>query len=390
MILRKFQSIASSSFVALLFSLSLHPLFSQAAVLDCKALFSVTSDSDSSSSKTWFSKISFSGVENILINEKVVKAENLKVAMTQNGKRPSGTTVGMLRLTFADGTMAIWKPGTWSPMGEVTAYKAARLVGSRLVPPTVLRTFDAEAIDHAKIDSELAGQLIGKTGSIQFFVETPIDLLNMNKEQRQTLWAQVPENQKNDRNLFNFVFGQWDLHWGNLLVDESKSIVSIDNSAIRNRQMVRYGELPYLRKFSFYRLTKNSVDSITRAAFPFDHPIILKNPSKADFTSLVKNFVEPLEIERFWHWRKDSADNTMNIIFWDNAIWIQAIGYSNYGPIRAGTVYSDKTLDYYRALTPEKLREVFPNKDFSDDYVREILDRRNQIISAIDDAAQSP
>jgi hypothetical protein len=334
------------------------------------------------SSIPWFEKINFSETEALLQNSEVASVKGLK----------NGTTDGVSLVTFQDGTKAVWKPGQEN-LAEVAGYRAARSVGSSLVPPTVER------------------ELFGRVGSLQLFVRVSLDITN--PTERPKIWEKVPAEQKAERNIFNFVFGNWDLHWGNVLVDDSYSIVQIDNGAINRRQMVRYGELPFIRRLD----VKDGVQSEANT-FPFESAVYLEKPSilgviealekyvtRADlaeyvsvrlkkfknmtpeiresFRGLIRNGADAVELAHFIDDHKEifsPSDLSMRIAVWDGAVWIQAIGFQNYKPIAVGDVPA-RVISAYRELTFTSLRQVFPKAIFDDKWIQEALARRDQILN---------
>jgi hypothetical protein len=323
----------------------------RANVVECRAVLS---------KGPWYNKIDFGVVEEVLSTLPVVKFVHLHDALAEMGKKPSGTTLGIRLLVFEDRTKAVWKPDGRQTEGEVGAYQAAKLVGYRLIPPTVARSI---------------GDL---TGSIQYFVDSPVDLLALTRQQREQLWTKVSVKEKSERDIFNFVFGQWDRHWGNVLVDEARSLIAIDNGAVRSRQMVRFGELPFIARLPFKGEAAKKAAGTDWGSFPFNQSILLERPTKEAFTEIVGQYVDSMSIDRFW---KERTDTTMRIVIWDNHVWIQAIGFGNYGPILPMS-FPKETMQAYRKLTYENLRTALPFPAFSDKQIFEILERRDQILEA--------
>jgi hypothetical protein len=202
------------------------------------------------------------------------------------------------------------------------------------------------------------------------------------------LWDRVPNWQKSQRDIFNFVFGNWDLHWGNILIDDSDSIVQIDNGVIRGRMMVRYGELPWVRKLSYSTEAKLSE---RLGPFPFDNFVHLDKPSIDQFAELVRSKADPKDLANFVNIRTKNKveDMTMNVAFWDNGIWIQSIGYSNFKPIIPQT-FSKKVIDSYRALTFDNMKALLPPGVFQDKVILEMLGRRDQIVRAAERRGMTP
>lgn len=403
--------------VLCLFPLLLHLSEAKAAVR-CEQLFLHSLQG----SVPWFEKIQFTEIETTLGHGQIQNIQNLKSAFSESGKKPSGTTQGMLLVTFSDGTQALWKPGEKN-LAEVAAYTAARAVGSHLIPPTVGRTIEITSFTERasqNLDHSLLEPMLGKTGSLQYFVKTPIDLLKMNTADRQALWNKVPIEQRAERDIFNFVFGNWDLHWGNILVDEANTIVQIDNGAMTSRQMVRFGELPFLRKAGFKREARGKPAEGSGEPFPFDSAIFLDHPTLftvikklhpyltpkdlanyikyrvknfdslkdkpelvEEFRALVESGISLEEIEHYLagHEAFSASNLTMKIVYWDNAVYIQSIGFANYQPV-VPPIFPSKLIKAYRSLTYEKLRAILPPALFGDQAIREMIQRRDQILKA--------
>lgn len=394
---------------------------------ECGDLFS-GAQAEAAHERPWFESIEFSTIERTLRDEKIVAVQDLKKALSDSGKKPGGTTPGMLLMTYGDGTQALFKPGR-DNLTEVAAYNIARLVGSRLVPPTIKRTLDAGAFAES-VDPKLREAISGQTGSLQYFVRTPYDLTTLGGVERATLWAKIPDEQKAQRDIFNFVFGNWDLHWGNVLVDASPSIVQIDNGVIRSRLMVQYGERPFIRRLSFSKELKDKNKNVEKRPFPFNNAVYFERPSMIDFVeafrdqvhlkdlaNYVKNRLKNVQerrpppdvtdtfavmimenapvwkLERFIAnhaaYKFEVANLSMKAVGWDGAIWIQAIGFQNYGAIKPA-VFSKRVLNHYRALTFETLRQIFPVDLFGDVNIYEMLGRRDQILAAAEKAGTIP
>lgn len=321
----------------------------------CESLFSAVPP------KSWFEKVDFAIVEATLKTGEIALIEELEHL---------GTTEGLARVTFADGTQAIWKPGQKN-LAEVSGYNLAKRVGSRLIPPTVERT------------------IAFQVGSLQYFVATSIDLRTLKKEARTRIWQMVPASQRAEREIFYFVFGNWDLHWGNVLVDDSLSIAQIDNFHIRSRLMVRYGELPFVRRMSL-KEGHPLAQTTTRTQFPFDQAVLLAAPTFDELTRQLEPHANAKELARYVDYRreKETEDLTMRFALWDGAVWIQAIGFQNYGP-RIPPVFPPAIVEAYRRLTFAHLREDL-SPDFSDTQIFEMLARRDELLKQVEIANTMP
>jgi hypothetical protein len=325
----------------------------------------------------WFKKITFRKTEDLMKNGRILSIRPLGEFQEASGKKKSGTH-SVYILSFEGGVKAAWKPDG-DPGIEVGAYRAARLIGSRQVPPTVVRTISAEGVDLNAVAPAVFGEVQGRTGSAQYFVDSSIDLLG-GKLSKQEVFAKIPQKQISDRLLFNFVFGQWDAHMGNIIVDDSYSIALIDNGAINSRLAVRYGELPFRCNMGVKPSARIAPEK-EPATFPFDQAVTLNNPTKEQFADFMNARLEPSQIDAFWKWREKSKDNTMAIVVWRNAVWIQGIGFQNYGPQKPD-VFSASTIEGYRSLNFDNLRKALPPV-FADDRIREMLGRRDQVLRAV-------
>jgi hypothetical protein len=310
-----------------------------------------------------WNKVRFADVEKTLKTGKITTIENQKLKRKQEGKNPQGTSETYL-LTFENGMQGIFKADLHdSAAAEVGAYQIDRkLLHHRLVPPTVYRTIDGLGF-----------------GSIQYFVKSDVDWMEW--EVRNSF--PVSRTDESNRDAFYFVFGQWDRHAGNVIVDDTGHFALIDNTSIKSRNKVRYGELPYIIKFS--SLSQYQKPSPT--AFPFDDFKEFVNPTPFELLDFFQGKVGLKAIQNhFKWWFKTDKNNeykpfTLRIIFWENRVWIQTSHPVNasYGPIQFEFL-SRKTLDAYRALTFESLREILDPKAFPDINIREMLERRDQLL----------
>lgn len=177
-----------------------------------------------------------------------------------------------------------------------------------------------------------------------------------------------------------------------MIVDDALEIALIDNSGIRSRQQVGFGELPYRPKI---RLSSQARNKNWPATFPFHKPKFFDHPTIDDLYAYLVNVVDPKSWQSFAkHYgepKKDGKprDLTSNVVIWQDDVWIQAIGDENYGPI-VPEVISQKLLDKYAALTFQQLRADLSPTVFSDIWIREALGRRDQILKAARNIRRGP
>jgi hypothetical protein len=328
---------------------------------------------------SWQATVRWEEVEGRLLRDPVVAVESMSDFLRRTGHRFTGHGSVFL-ISFASGLQAAVKPRQVSAASEAGAYRASQWLKSNLVPPTVQRRFRASDFEALQLSPDWIRELTAQVTSVQLFIESPYDLSALSVEAREELWSQVSEDQKIERTLFAFVFGQWDLHWGNLILDANFSLAMIDNENIRTRQAVRYGELPFLWSL---RLQPSFESGASFGSFPFHENHLLVRPDGNQIRTFLGDRVSDQAWENFWKWHLNKPDLTMRIVFWQNAVWIQRIGFGNYGPLVIRRRPRPEVLAQYRSLTLADLRSFFPSLDFSDEHLLEMLDRRNQVLAAV-------
>jgi hypothetical protein len=331
--------------------------------------------------RAWNYKISFRKIEENLKNGRIVSIKSMRTVLEVEGKKPSGSHNALL-MTYEDGMKAVYKANKWHEAeAEAGIYQVMnKKIRSRMVPPTVTRDLGAEL--KVFLPEEIFENSVG---SLQYFVKSSRDITDPKQ------WAEAEvlfsEKEKSDRDIFYFVFGQWDRHRGNLIVDDSGHMALIDNSLIKQRQQVRFGERPFIGHMT---LTKEAKNRSWPDEFPFQSTVFLNNPTVEELRLALGADVEPLKFEKFVeHWSKRS-DRTCHLAVWKDRVWIQSIGSANYPPL-VPNFYSQSTLSAYRVLTHDDIREFFPNNfDFTDVWIDEILERRDQILKASETMPKIP
>jgi hypothetical protein len=318
----------------------------------------------------WYDKIDPAVIEERLKNSPIKQVVTVKEYLTGLGKGGGGASQPYI-VTFADGMKAVWKPEEKlrNSYAEKAAYDLARLVGRPLVPPTVIREID------------------GRSGSLQYWVDSSIDLKGKGVK-AEDIFARVPADAYSDARIFQYVFGQWDIHAGNIIIDDSYAIAVIDNTGIKDRLKMRYGEQPY----KLWMGLKKGVQLPSRwdsADFPFDKAIVLKDATFESFKAAIGDLAEAKNIEGAWKWLAKRPQE-ISIVLWDNAVWIKRDSQWNGGPIKVPS-FPAATVERYKRLTFENLRAVLPPL-FSDKHIRDILERRDQIVrqSSLSDSQRRP
>ena len=244
---------------------------------------------------------------------------------------------------------------------EVAAYQASIKLGFPYVPPTVIR------------------EIAKKKGSLQLFVKTTID--PSSEDNFQKAWEELNEEEKTNLKVFYFVFGQWDTGPHNSLIwrqDRKIHLIAIDNSGIGNQQYVKYGQLPFVR--TIYNDALETDD--WHKDFPFEEAQIIEDPT---LENLRKVFGKRLP-DSFYSSFKGYA-HPFRYVIYKNSIWRQ-FHYNDTQErfINVGVLndFSDKTKEKLRLLNLSVLHEIFTVEGkvrFSDEHLRAILERRDQILA---------
>jgi hypothetical protein len=243
---------------------------------------------------------------------------------------------------------------------EVAAYHASVELGFPYVPPTVIYTID------------------GLQGSLQLFVDTKIDALAPGVY-RQTLQEVDPEELA-DLKVFYFVFGQWDSGPHNILIldgQEKKHLIAIDNSGIKQRQYVRYGELPFVRTNYSEAL---ETDDWYGASFPFDQAKTIHDPSPENLKKVFGTaFPDP-----FYQSFK-SYKSPLTYVIYQNSLWRQFHAEEPEFVKSYTATISEKTHQALQRLDLALLRKFFKEAKeaefLNDDYLQAILERRDQVLA---------
>ncbi len=294
--------------------------------------------------KAWFDEISFDETENSLLNQSIESAVSVNDYLRSQGKvvsQSTGTSPAFV-VTLKDGTKGVFKPlgekNTREVVnGEAAAYRVSKLLGLRVVPPTVLRKFGSEA-----------GELSNSFGSFQFFVETKIDVLRENNDNS---LSKITDTEWNQANLVHFLIGQWDRHTGNFLIDNNGRLVVIDNGAMNAKTQWRLGDYPWVA-----RGTEVPELAVTDQPFPFDSPSgVLKNPNRKmvgeRLGHVLGRYQQELVATKLKH---QTPDKTFTYTFWNRKLYAQRFGKLKKLSI---SFLSEKTQERIQNLKMEEVAE---------------------------------
>jgi hypothetical protein len=301
----------------------------------------------------------------ILETSKIVGIKPMKDALTEQGKKIEFEGKVFL-ITLKNNVKAVFKSipidDQGDAMAEVAAYKASLRLGFPYVPPTVLRNVH------------------DMKGSLQLFVDTPIDLLQEREFEKYS--KKFKKKDWNNLKVFYFVFGQWDSGAHNLLAYSSQSTkaiypIAIDNSGIRNHQHVRYSELPFVRVIYSEKLNTN--DWIK--PFPFEGYKIIHKPSHHNLKKTFGNKLPESFYQNF-----QSYGKPLKYVVYQNSVWRQYHAFDKNFVKSYTKKCSQKALSALQKLDLKTLKEIFwhaKGNDFlTNSYLKSILERRDQVVKS--------
>ncbi|HXH54301.1 MAG TPA: hypothetical protein VNK03_00940 [Gammaproteobacteria bacterium] len=278
-------------------------------------------------------------------------------------------------VTLADDTQVVFKPVPSDDLGdahaEVAAFKASKFLGFPEVPPTVIRKIN------------------GKTGSLQLYVEPTQDILKPGAYEK-VLQNAAPDDLANLK-LFYFVFGQWDSGPQNLIVTKKSDrihLVAIDNSGIRNRQYVQYSHLPFVRVCYSELLNTND----WHLPFPYQNVKMIENPTFEKLYEILGDKFPKKTLMNLSKHTKKSTDFHRYVIY-KNSLWIQFHASDISFVLSHTDHYPQKTIAMLKRLNKRVLDNIFSEAKGSDfltnDYLEAILNRRDQVVKAYENARKN-
>lgn len=299
----------------------------------------------------------------MLKNSPIVNSLPMREYLISRGKKVEFDNPVFL-ITLASGIQAVFKPCIDNNdmddcYAEIIAYKACQFFGFDFVPPTVIRTINAN------------------TGSLQLFIETEIDALDPCVYALAIKRADAADiaNLK----IFYFVFGQWDTGPHNLLMKAEGDLIkliAIDNSGICNRQYVTYGELPFVRVCYNEKFNTSDFDQ----PFPFKQVSCIHKPTEQYLNILFQGCV-PQAI-----CRKLSGKKSLYYIIYQNSLWLQFHAEDNSFEKSFTTNYCTKTMSRLKTLSLDVLKnEIFNDLPADSNllkiqFLSSILERRDQVL----------
>lgn len=243
----------------------------------------------------WDHNLDHRDIENRLTHEQVTSCIPMQEYLSSIGKISDFDNEVFL-VILESGVKAVFKLSECR-FAEVAAYKASSILNLHLVPPTVLRIVN------------------GQEGSLQFFVDPDVDLQN---EDPDYLSKIIDSKMMDAMRLFYFVFGQWDLNFGNQIVQYNEDrayLALIDNAGIYDQQQSQYGDFSFVR-VAYSDLRNDDWD----IPFPFDQAITLENATMDELHEAFKDFFDYEKSLKMW---KRYHEQGITYCTWRNCLWIQ-------------------------------------------------------------------
>lgn len=191
------------------------------------------------SQPAWDNKLDFDEIEHRLLTEPIVSKQNMRSFLQKIGKQARFLHPVKL-VTLKSGLKAVMKK-EGAIYGEVGAYKASKALGLRLVPPTVIRENN------------------GKKFSLQFYVDSPIDLVRTGHG----YFKKLDPKDASDMHIFNFLLNRWDGHTGNQLMSYHKGRYYL--ALIDNAGSTFLSHKPHLTTKKIYGSTYLALKKLTQA-----------------------------------------------------------------------------------------------------------------------------
>ncbi|MBI2774455.1 hypothetical protein HYX58_00395 [Candidatus Dependentiae bacterium] len=254
--------------------------------------------------------------------------------------------------------------------GEIAMYNASRFFGLDIVPHAILlKSKNAEGKDTVSFCSQWIDQ------SIQIS-----DSLHVKKSVSIAEWENM--------NIIQFLFGQYDRHLGNLIIQkDTHKLYLIDNEAIANvDQFV----------FAYSSDKKKSCPWVGNVGDFVAHIKIDPDTEPKDFESVLNAQQDPALIHAAFPqvdiWTKIDIDNGYCRI-WRNRLWRQFYASSREIAAPFSETIASDLLQKIKTLTPDQLASFWPSipfemekeglnqyKELIETFVRKTMERRQMIL----------
>ncbi|MDR1260151.1 MAG: hypothetical protein LBJ83_00220 [Oscillospiraceae bacterium] len=260
-----------------------------------------------------------------LMEQKIIKAEPMHKYLEDNGRKSSYSSE-VYKVTLEDGTEAVFKIAPKCHTEEL-AFNFSVYTKLAYLPPIVFRSV------------KLPQSTQEKNGFLSLFVKTDIDAGSLKFQEFKNWLNEIPEPNKSNYSIFNFVFGNYDAGPLNILLlnrDNKQFPILIDNECLLWLQKVKYGDLPFIR---WHRLFDANSDS----PFPFD--------KAKEVTAETRKTIK----KQYGYFPNRRVHN---YIIFNGYYWLQFIEDVAYSFLLYPDTLPKNTIPILKSLTKERLEEI--------------------------------
>ena len=248
---------------------------------------------------------------------------------------------------------------TFWALAEIAMYKADRFLGLHMVPPIII-----------KIEKEDEEQVLA---CYSYWIEPK----NIKITSSDHLKSLVTEAEWAQMNIFYFLFGQYDKHFGNQLIGEDGKLYLIDNEAIANLRQFVFGYSPD-KNISLPWVAQRINEKLDTVNEPDDFKEIIAQQQNPQ---IIHEAFPNLDI-----YANRDIDNGYTRI-WKKILWRQMYGMSTCISASFSDVISLTFLQKLQSLTAEIISSFWPELPF--DVTEEIkLDYQKKIQQFCDNTLQ--
>lgn len=305
----------------------------------------------------WSNPTDAEALETSLLESPIISVKGLRDHFLEHKKaRQADWSTNVIKIvTLEGGLLAVFKKGEYA-FAEVAAYRASKLLGLGLVPPTVFRTVG------------------NHHGSLQLFVPS-VGTLDQYKKK-------LSKKELSDMAVFYFICGQWDLHQGNQLIytkDGKYRLALIDNASMLHRQQIKYGEHAFVEKGHIVKKETHVISPSDPQKFPFSTAKKIDFSHYKAFRDFMRRYIKDDQIKILWR-----KKNRVPYVIWHNSLWMQIYHHSSTKPA-APRVFYASTLDALKRLSYETLLPIWKeghemHPAYFDDLTNLILERRDRLM----------
>ena len=235
----------------------------------------------------------------------ITKVQSLADFFKMNDQKNLGTNEAFL-LHFSNSKKGIFKPDTrnlWSVNGEVGAFTFSEFLEADVIPPTFKRH---------------VGQHFG---SLQEYVENDYRPELLSSKEKFKKLNSYSKKIVSDFIVIHFMTGQWDRHWGNVILLEDR-LKAIDNEVTSDHSIGIFGDYPFLRRGTDPTKAE-SYDFEDLLSFPFQQVVVVENLSLNRLQAHFKDFMSQEKIEKYFKKYQRKNLNSIKYVVWKGYLWIQ-------------------------------------------------------------------